>query len=222
MVRKKRKRRGKRKKRKKKEKKGKKRKKGEFNSVRSYMGLEDEALRQELDEHLLTKYGNTLIDALFILSLKGVLQVVGNDVLYRGVPGDFDMTKNLRDRWTAFASMTRSYDVALEFSHQDPKNVLSLDPVAILWRFPFHFNIASLSKFPEEEEVLRLPGISLTQKPWGANNQLFVIRYQRAKRLVELFPREERDRESLYFDLRPREESPREGEREPSSQCCIA
>ena len=60
---------------------------------------------------------------------------------------------------------------------------------------------------------------------WHSNYLLFHYRYGRAKRLVAVFPREERDRESLYFDPRPREErdreSPREGEKEPSSQCCI-
>ena len=144
---------------------------------------------------LLLGYANVLIISLFLLNEMGMLEAVSvsnvgpkavlkGTNLYRGLPEGISLDQDTRSRFTAFTSTTRDRSVAEAFGvlhevtaggHCHPS-------------LPGFFDISYLSLFPEEAEVLMLPGLCGSR--WFGNSIIHQRRCLVAKELLRKMGRE--------------------------------
>jgi hypothetical protein len=125
--------------------------------------------------NLLKDYTNALIVSLFLLSeIKMISTEACATPLYYG--GHFEQDR--RARSTVFRSTTRSVLVLQAFGAQSHQRIY-LGP----HRVPALFDIADLSAFPDEQEVLLLPG--LCGDSWFGNSEIHGCRFLEAQRLLK-------------------------------------
>ena len=142
-------------------------------------------VKEELFD-LLLGYTNVLIISLFLLNEMGMLEAVSvsGTNLYRGLPEGISLDQDTRSRFTAFTSTTRDRSVAEAFGVLHEVTAGGHCHPSI----PGFFDISYLSLFPEEAEVLMLPGLCGSR--WFGNSVIHQRRCLVAKELLRKMGRE--------------------------------